>query len=187
VYKRGIRDEFERLLLPHLDAAFTLARWLLRDAHDAEDAVQESYLKAYQAFAHYQGGSSAAWLLQIVRNTSISMLRRRKARGNVIVLKELLNADDPVLGAALEDVGPGPERELLARAEQKAVQRALAGLSEIFREVIVLRELEDMSYQEIANITQLPIGTVMSRLSRARRALREALKEDGEGDERGKL
>jgi len=185
--RRRTRSEFERLLLPHLDAAYNLACWLLRDAHEAEDAVQESYLKAYQAFGQYRGGSDAAWLLQIVRNTSISMLRKRKARGNVIVLKELFSAGDPALEAALQDVGAGPERQLLAKGEQEVVQRALGRLSEIFREVIVLREFEDMSYQQIADITQLPIGTVMSRLSRARRALRAALQEEGEGDERGQL
>lgn len=138
--RRRTRSEFERLLLPHLDAAYNLACWLLRDAHEAEDAVQESYLKAYQAFGQYRGGSDAAWLLQIVRNTSISMLRKRKARGNVIVLKELFSAGDPALEAALQDVGAGPERQLLAKGEQEVVQRALGRLSEIFREVIVLHK-----------------------------------------------
>jgi RNA polymerase sigma-70 factor (ECF subfamily) len=174
-------------MLPHLDAAYNLARWLLRDAHEAEEAVQESYLKAYEAFAQYRGGNAAAWLLKIVRNTSMTMLRRRTSRNNVIVLKELTNEDDPALAAALQDFRAVPERQLIAKAEQEAVHRALAALSEIFREVIVLRELEGMSYQEIAEITQLPIGTVMSRLSRARRALRETLIENGEGHERNTL
>jgi RNA polymerase sigma-70 factor, ECF subfamily len=174
-------------MLPHLDAAYNLARWLLRDAHEAEEAVQESFLRAYEAFAQYQGGSSAAWLLKIVRNTSMTMLRRRKGRNNVILLKGLMSDDDPALGAALQDVRGLPDRQLIAKAEQEAVRRALAGLSEIFREVIVLRELDGMSYQEIADITQLPIGTVMSRRARARRALHGALTGNGEGHERNKL
>jgi RNA polymerase sigma-70 factor (ECF subfamily) len=127
-------------MLPHLDAAYTLACWLLRDTNEAEDAVQESYLKAYQGFAQYRGGSPAAWLLQIIRNTSLTMLRRRKARGNVVVLRELLNADDPGLGRTLEDVGPSPDQLLITKAEQKAVHQALEGLPEIYREVIVLRD-----------------------------------------------
>ena len=185
--RRGSRSQFEALMLPHLDAAYNLACWLLRDAHEAEDAVQDAYLKAYEAFAQFRGGSSAAWLLKIVRNTAMTMLRRRKSRSNVIVLKDLLNDSDPALGPGLQDVRNVPDRQVIAKAEQEAVRTALAGLSEIFREVIVLREFEDMSYQEIAEVTQLPVGTVMSRLSRARRALREALKENGEGDERSKL
>lgn len=181
------RSEFEALMLPHLDAAYNLACWILRDLHEAEDGVQDAYLKAYEAFPQYREGSGAAWLLRIVRNTCITMLRRRKSRGNVIVLRDLMNDDDPLLRGPLQDVTSVPERQLIAKAEQQAVRAALAGLSEIYREVIVLREFEDMSYQEIAEVTQLPIGTVMSRLSRARRNLREALKEDGEGDERNKL
>jgi RNA polymerase sigma-70 factor (ECF subfamily) len=171
-------------MLPHLDAAYNFARWLLRDAHEAEEAVQESYLKAYEAFAQYRGGDAAAWLLKIVRNTSMTILRRRRSRDNVIVLKGSISDDDPVMATGLQDLRSVPERQLIAKGEQEAVHRALAALSEIFREVIVLRELEEMSYQEIAEITQLPIGTVMSRLSRARRALREALIENGEGHER---
>jgi RNA polymerase sigma-70 factor, ECF subfamily len=174
-------------MLPHLDAAYGLACWLLRDSNEAEDVVQDAYLKAFAAFAQYQGGSSAAWLLTIVRNSAITMLRRRKARANVIVLRDLMNPDDPEIEAALGDERSGPERQLIAKGEQGAVRRALGGLSEIFREVIVLRELEGLSYKEIASITELPIGTVMSRLARGRIALREALQQNGEGDERSKL
>jgi RNA polymerase sigma factor (sigma-70 family) len=184
---RPKRSQFEDLMLPHLDAAYNLACWLLRDAHEAEDAVQDAYLKAYEALPQYRGGSSAAWLLKIVRNTCLTMLRRRKGRSNVIVLRDMLSDDDPLLRSALRDVTSVPERQVIAKAEQEAVRAALAGLPEHYREIVVLREFEDMSYQEIADITQLPIGTVMSRLSRARRALREALIESGEGDERSKL
>ena len=115
------------------------------------------------------------------------MLRRRKARSNVIVLRDMLSDDDPLLRTALRDVTSVPEGQVIAKAEQEAVRAALANLPEHYREIVVLREFEDMSYQEIAEVTQLPIGAVMSRLSRASRALREALTESGEGDERGKL
>jgi RNA polymerase sigma-70 factor (ECF subfamily) len=174
-------------MLPHLDAAYRLARWLLRDSSEAEDVVQDAYLKAFAAFAQYQGGNSAAWLLTIVRNSAITTLRRQKARANVIVLRDLMSPDDPEIEAAMGDESNGPERHFIAKAEQGAVYRALDSLSEIFREVIVLRELEGLSYKDIAAITQLPIGTVMSRLARGRIALREALHENGEGDERSKL
>ncbi|MGB3036479.1 MAG: sigma-70 family RNA polymerase sigma factor [Methyloceanibacter sp.] len=125
--------------------------------------------------------------MKIVRNTCLTMLRRRKGRSNVIVLRDMLSDDDPLLRNALRDVTSVPERQVIAKAEQEAVRAALASLPEHYREIVVLREFEDMSYQEIADITQLPIGTVMSRLSRTRRALREALIESGEGDERSKL
>ena len=174
-------------MLPHLDAAYNLACWLLRDAHEAEDAVQDAYLKAYEAWPQYRGGSSAAWLLTIVRNTCLTVLRRRKGRSNVIVLREMLSDDDPLLRTALADAANTPERQFMARNEEDAVRAALAGLPDHYREIVVLREFEDMSYQEIAQVTQLPLGTVMSRLSRARRLLRDAIKQDGEGDERSKL
>ena len=125
--------------------------------------------------------------MKIVRNTCLTMLRRRKARSNVIVLRDMLSDDDPLLRTALRDVTSVPAGQVIAKAEQEAVRAALANLPEHYREIVVLREFEDMSYQEIAEVTQLPIGTVMSRLSRARRALREALTESGEGDERSKL
>jgi RNA polymerase sigma-70 factor (ECF subfamily) len=184
---RRSRNEFEELMLPHLDAAYGLARWLMRDPTEAEDVVQDAYLKAFAAFAQYRGGSSAAWLLTIVRNSAITTLRRQKARANVVVLRDLMSSDDPEIEAALGDENSGPETKLITKAEQGAVHRALDSLSEIFREVIVLRELEGLSYKEIATITQLPIGTVMSRLARGRIALREALQENGEGDERNRL
>jgi RNA polymerase sigma-70 factor, ECF subfamily len=185
--RRRSRNEFEGLMLPHLDAAYRLASWLLRDSHEAEDAVQDAYLKAYAAFAQYEGGDSAAWLLKIVRNSAISLLRRRKTRANVIVLRDLMSPDDPEIEAALGDDRRGPEEQLIAKVEQLAVREAVGSLTEIFREVIVLREIEGLSYKDIAAITDLPIGTVMSRIARARSALREALQENGEGDERNTL
>ena len=117
---RPNRSQFEDLMLPHLDAAYNIACWLLRDAHEAEDAVRDAYLKAYQALPQYRGGSSAAWLLKIVRNTCLTMLRRRKGRSNVIVLRDMLSDDDPLLRSALRDVTSVPERQAIAKAEQEA-------------------------------------------------------------------
>lgn len=184
---RRSRSQFEALMLPHLDAAYNLACWLLRDTHEAEDAVQEAYLNAYRAWPQYHGGSSAAWLLKIVRNCCMTMLRRRKGRNNVIVLRDVTNEEDAVMRSAVGDVTAVPEQQLIAKSERDAVRAALAALPEIYREVVVLREFEDLSYQDIAAVTGLPLGTVMSRLSRGRRALRQALEENGEGDERNKL
>jgi RNA polymerase sigma-70 factor (ECF subfamily) len=170
-------------MLPHMDAAYRLARWLLRDPQEAEDAVQDSYLKAYEAFDQYAGGSGAAWLLKIVRNTSLSMLRSRNSRGNIVVLKDLSGRDDAGRSPIAADSSPLPDRALIAKDEQEQLRLLLAELPEIYREVIVLRELEEMTYQQIADITGVPVGTVMSRLSRARSALRDAVRKSKARDE----
>jgi RNA polymerase sigma-70 factor (ECF subfamily) len=175
---RRSHNQFEEIMLPHLDAAYSLACWLLRDAHEAEDAVQDAYLKAYEAWPQYRGGSSAAWLLKIVRNTCLSMLRRRKGRSNVIVLRDMLNDDDPLLRTALPNVTSVPERQVIENGEQDAVRAALDALPEHYREIVVLREFEDMSYQEIAEVTQLPhryrqVAPVTSAPRLARSAHRE--------------
>ena len=170
-------------MLPHMDAAYRLARWLLRDPQEAEDAVQDSYLKAYEAFDQYAGGSGAAWMLKIVRNTSLSMLRSRKSRSNVVVLRDMSGRDDAGQGPVAEDSQALPDRAVIAKDEQEQLRRVLAELPEIYREVIVLRELEEMTYQQIADVTAVPVGTVMSRLSRARSALRDAVKKSEGRDE----
>ena len=183
VPRQRSRGEFERLMLPHMDAAYRLARWLLRDPQEAEDAVQDSYLKAYEAFDQYAGGSGAAWMLKIVRNTSLSMLRSRKSRNNVVVLRDMSGRDDAGQGPVAEDSQALPDRAVIAKDEQEQLRRVLAELPEIYREVIVLRELEEMTYQQIADVTGVPVGTVMSRLSRARSALRDAVKKSEGRDE----
>jgi len=159
--------EFERLVLPHLDAAYNLARWLLRSGHDAEDAVQESYLRAWKAFAQFRGDDSRAWLLAIVRNTCHSLGRKNKRN-------DTQSADD------IDDVSLSSEqwdpRALLDRKIDAADLRlAIDSLPDEFREVLVLRELEELSYKQISAVLKAPLGTVMSRLARGRARLAELL------------
>lgn len=158
--------EFEELFMPHLDAAYNLARMLLRNPEDAEDVVQESYLKALRAFSGYRGGASRPWFLTIVRNTSFTWLRDHRSRANQTEFDE----------AALVGGGPTPEAESLGRERHRAVSDCVEKLPPDFREAIVLREMEELSYQEIAEITGVPPGTVMSRLSRARARLADCLR-----------
>jgi RNA polymerase sigma-70 factor (ECF subfamily) len=159
---------FEQVVLPHLHAAYNLARWLTHNDDDAEDVVQESYLRALQFFAGFHGGDGRPWLLAIVRNTCYTWLERNRPRQPTATFDE-----DKHSGT---DAVPGPEAPLLRREERQQLRQALAELPPDFREVIVLRELEGLSYKEIAQITEAPLGTVMSRLARARERLHEALR-----------
>jgi len=162
-------ERFERTLLPHMRAAYNLARWLTRTDQDAEDVVQEAYLRAVRFFGGFRGGDAKAWLLTIVRNTSHSAWQRGRGAGATVPLDE----DTP----EVEDAALGPENLLLQKASGQEVREALDALPVEFREVVVLRELEGLSYKEMAEVTQLPIGTVMSRLARARARLRLGLQE----------
>jgi len=158
---------FEATVLPHLSAAYNFARWLLRDKSGAEDVVQESYLRALKYFRGYHGGDSRAWLLTIVRNTSYNWLQQNRSR-------ELMNPiDDTTL--ALTTTDANPETVLLQRIDQDLLREALAELPIEFREVLILREMEGLSYKEIAALAELPIGTVMSRLARARARMQQRL------------
>lgn len=159
------RMRFERLVLPHLDAAFNLARWLLRDRSDAEDAAQEAMLRSYRFFGSFQGGDARAWLLQIVRNTCYSWMEKRGS------LDEVSEFDEESYVAAT----PTPEALAIAGNDRERLRRALESLPPRYREMIVLRELEGCSYKEIAVIASMPIGSVMSALSRARHQLQIAL------------
>jgi RNA polymerase sigma-70 factor (ECF subfamily) len=159
------RARFEQLVLPHLDAAFNFARWLLKSREDAEDVAQEAMLRAYRFFRGYQGGDPRAWLLQIVRNTCYTWLERKRPL-------ELQAEFDEELHVAAT---PSPEALAIAGSERERLSRALDTLSARSREVLVLRELEGCSYKEIAAITSIPIGTVMSTLARARERLQRAL------------
>ena len=164
-----------QVITANLDAAYNLARWLLRDASAAEDVVQEAALRALR-YGGWRGGDGRAWLLQIVRNASHDWLARRRARAEVA----LEPAGDRVPGPIdhLADPAPDPEAMLSARESRDGLSAAIAALPAELRECLVLREMEEMSYRDIARITGAPVGTVMSRLWRARRALVAATKGD---------
>jgi RNA polymerase sigma-70 factor (ECF subfamily) len=165
------RERFEALVLPHLDAAHNLARWLVRGHGEAEDLAQEAVLRAYRFFGGFRGGDARAWLLRIVRNVCYTWLARDSPT------REFDEATD---GAA----DGTPESLAIAAADRERLARALEELPARFREVLVLRELEGCSYKEIADITGAPIGTVMSSLSRARRRLEQALHAPGPAEVR---
>jgi RNA polymerase sigma-70 factor, ECF subfamily len=160
---------FEQALLPHRDAAYNLARWLMRHEQDAEDCVQEAYLSAYRAFARFRGGDGRAWLLTIVRNTCYSRLRQQRRAEPAASFDEMLHAQ-PLEAAD----GPSPWRHALAR---ELLPRAMEQLPVEAREILVLHEIEGLAYREISAVTQLPLGTVMSRLSRARLKLQDGLQQ----------
>ena len=153
--------------MPHLDAAFNLARWLLRNPADAEDVTQEAVLRAYRFFGTFRAGDARAWLLQIVRNCCFTWLQRNHPTEDLAELHEEFQPTD-------HDT---PETLAIANCNREHLARALEQLAAPFREVLVLRELEGCSYKEIAEITSRPIGTVMSSLARARQHLRRALLE----------
>ncbi len=158
---------FEQVVLPHLSAAHNLARWLLRNPQDAEDVVQESFLRAFRFFEGYRGGESRTWLLTIVRNGCYSWLQKNRARE----LTESIDESQEEFAADFLN----PESLLIAEVDSQIVRGALIDLPLEFREVMVMRELEDLSYKEIALIADLPIGTVMSRLARGRKRLQKLL------------
>ena len=165
-------EPFERVVLPHLDAAYNLARWLAGNDHDAADIAQEACVRAFRFIGGHRGGDARAWLLAIVRNTAFSWLKKNRPRA-------IISIDDDAL-AEIEDqsVAPGP----FFSADKNALREALAALPLEFREALVLRELEGLSYKEIAEIAEVPVGTVMSRLARARRQLQNHFAKKG-GDQ----
>ncbi len=156
---------FETLVIPHLDAAYNLARWLLRRNADAEDVAQEAMMRSYRFFPGFHGGDVRAWLLQIVRNTCYTWLEKNRHVSDAAKFDETLHGKP----------GPTPEALAIERDNRERLTRALESLSPRYREVIILRELEGCSYREIAAITSIPIGTVMSTLARARKQLQTAL------------
>jgi RNA polymerase sigma factor (sigma-70 family) len=163
------RGRFEAQVLPHLDAAYRFARWLARSGGDADDIVQEAFLRAFRAFDTLRNADAKAWLLAIVRNCHATALQQQRARGTV----SLSGEEEEGAGLALGPTAEGdPERASIERDEQRVLEGLLAALAPEHREVLLLREMEDMSYREIATVTQLPLGTVMSRLARARAALK---------------
>jgi len=158
---------FENTILPHLDAAYNLARWLVRNGTDAEDLVQEACLRAWKSFAGFRGGDSRSWLLTIVRNTCFTWLRENRRQNLAVEFNEDLHSEDVEV--------PEAERLLAQRSSRETLEKALQELPAEFREAIVLRELEGLSYKEISEITNVPVGTVMSRLARARARLQISL------------
>lgn len=158
---------FEALVLPHLDAAYNLARWMARNISDGEDVAQEALLRAFRFFDTFRGEDARVWLLTIVRNTYITWVRRKLPPQNSDEFDEGMHTD---IEFALT-----PESEVLRQATAEQVRRAIARLPEEYREVILMREIEQLSYKEIAAITKSPLGTVMSRLSRARAMLRHLI------------
>jgi RNA polymerase sigma factor (sigma-70 family) len=163
-------ERFRLLLLPHLDAAYAFARFLCRDAAVAEDLVQEAYLKAYRGFSGYRGGDPKAWLFAILRSSFLSWTRAQRA------WSQAADADEV---EAVVDPGNTPEEALARAGDLDALRRAVEALPDPFRETLVLRELQEMSYRQIADITGTPVGTVMSRLARARSLLAAALSGEG--------
>lgn len=158
---------FEKAVLPHLDAAYNLARWLTRNDPDAEDVVQEAYLRAFRFFGGFHGENGRAWLLGIVRNTSYTWMQRNRSTELNMPLD-----DEP---HEVKDDNLNPEELLLQKADAQMLRQAVEELPLEFREVLVLRELEEMSYKQIAVVADLPLGTVMSRLARARKRLQQIL------------
>lgn len=162
------RARFESLMLPLMKEAYSLARWLMRNEADAQDAVQESYLRAFRFFeGFHEGANPRAWLLRIVRNTCYSALGAPHRRET---------PSEPEL-EALEDPAPSPQAKLATKATVEAVREAIAALPVDYREVVILRELDGLSYKEISEVAGIPLGTVMSRLSRARDQLYLTLQE----------
>jgi len=156
-------DRFNECVLPYLDAAHNLARYLLRDGHDAEDAVQDAFLRAIRHFDGFRGVDGRAWLLSIVRNTCFTRLRGRRSSGENVEFDEEIHT--------VGETASGPEEELARKSATQSVREGLDRLTVEFREVLVLRELEGLSYKEIAQVAGVPIGTVMSRLARGRKQL----------------
>ena len=171
----GLDDNsrFANVVMPHIDDAYRLARWLTGNSTDAEDVVQDASLRAFRAIRGFAGGSARAWLLSIVRNTAYSWLR--KNRPAAVVTVDDLEAVELAQAKPGDPDTPTPEAALLAKIDAEQLRAAIAALPALFRETLVLRDIEGLDYREIAQATEVPIGTVMSRLARARSRLAATL------------
>jgi RNA polymerase sigma factor (sigma-70 family) len=158
---------FEELVLPHLDAGYNLARWLARDVDDAADVVQDACVRALKYIGAVQGRDARAWFLTIVRHAFYDWCRRNRPA-------EIVAHDGMALDMSADESAPGPEQVALQSAELRLLADAVAKLPLVYREVLILRELEELSYKEIARIADIPVGTVMSRLARARSLLQRS-------------
>ncbi len=168
-------ERFERSILPHLDAAYNLARWLTRNDTDAQDVVQEATLRAFKFFSGFRGTDGRSWLLRIVRNAYYTWSERNRR------LESRTSPEEDAL--TVESRFAAPDESLLRNADDELLRKAIGELPVEFRETLILRELDGMSYKEIAGVAGLPLGTVMSRLARARRMLRERLLNLSHGNE----
>ncbi len=171
------QSRFEAIAMPHLNAAYNLARWLTRNEHDAEDLVQSAYLRAFRFASSFHGGDARAWLLTIVRNTYYTTLRDGRAQRNAVSFDEDLHTD-----AAGPSADTDPARIVASRSAALTVNEALEQLPTAFREILVMKELDDLTYKQIAQVADIPIGTVMSRLARARKMLLDCLQHGAVGD-----
>jgi RNA polymerase sigma factor (sigma-70 family) len=179
----GVR-RFRETILPHLDGAYNLARYLTRDATAAEDIVQDAFLRAFRAFPAFRGEAPKAWLFAIVRNCFLNWAASGKAAAAIVVTEGALSDRESLALSNLADPDQDtPETALLRRRQAEMVRAVVETLPEPFREALVLREMEEMSYKEIAGLTGIPVGTVMSRLARARQMLAETLLASGGQDE----
>ena len=158
---------FDALVLPHLEAAYNLARWLTRDTHDAEDVVQDACIRALKYIGSLEGGDARGWFLKIVRNAFYDWLGRNRPA-------EVVNDENEAVDAAVDPVAISPEQAAMRKAELRMLADALEELPLQYREVLILRELEELSYKEIARVADIPVGTVMSRLARARGLLQRS-------------
>lgn len=186
---RDAPTRFEATLLPHLDAAYNLARWLTGSPSDADDVVQEAFLRAFRFFDSFEGeeaGNARAWLLRIVRNTWFTEWRRRLHKADSTSYDDDLPGDDPLPGW-IDESGNDPETLAVRRDDVHLIHRALEALPVAYREVLVLRELEDLSYRDVASVIGVPVGTVMSRLARGRPLLAAAVRaaQGGAGERPG--
>lgn len=168
---------FRAVVMPHIDDAYRLARWLTGNRSDAEDVVQDASLRAFRAIREYAGGNPRSWILSIVRNTAYSWLR--KNRPATVVTVDDLEAVELAQAKPGELCDETPEASLIAKVDAEQLRAAIAALPTPFRETLVLRDIEGLDYREIAETTEVPIGTVMSRLARARHRLIETLRGDG--------
>lgn len=171
------KRRFEQVLQPHLNAAYNLARWLTRSDHDAEDVVQEACLRAYKFLDGFRGGDGRAWLLTIVRNTYYTAYRQSRVhRSSMSADESSAASEEDYAGFDVDQSACSPEETLLRDDDARVINEAIEQLPLEYREVIVLRELQDLSYREIAGILDVPLGTVMSRLARARKRLWQSLR-----------
>jgi len=167
------REKFERLTMKHLDAAYNLALWIMKNPTEAEDVVQTAYLKAFENFLRFDETNVGGWILTIVRNSAFNLLKKRKLHSNLVSFDEAAHSDNSNKTTQLNDYHLTPDELLCLNSIDNNILESINKLSPEYREILFLREIEELSYKEIAEVTNIATGTVMSRLSRARKSLRK--------------